>query len=67
MFIAQIVATVVAGTTQLCVQTWMFNNIPDICTGNEVFLCPSTQVFGAASIIWGVIGPQRQFSPGQIY
>ena len=31
------------------------------------FICPSTQVFGTASIIWGVIGPQRQFSQGQVY
>ncbi|KZV83488.1 small oligopeptide transporter [Exidia glandulosa HHB12029] len=67
MFLAQIVATAVAGTTQLCVQTWMFENIKDICTGNEVFSCPSTQVFFAASAIWGTIGPERQFSYGQIY
>lgn len=31
------------------------------------FTCPSTTVFGTASIIWGVIGPARQFSAGQIY
>jgi hypothetical protein len=31
------------------------------------FICPSTEVFGTASIIWGVIGPQRQFSKGQTY
>ncbi|KAG6373683.1 OPT oligopeptide transporter [Boletus reticuloceps] len=28
---------------------------------------PQYQVFGTASVIWGVIGPQRQFSSGQIY
>lgn len=31
------------------------------------FICPNTEVFGTASIIWGVIGPARQFSKGQIY
>ncbi|EJD46182.1 oligopeptide transporter [Auricularia subglabra TFB-10046 SS5] len=68
MFLAQVVATVLAGTTQLLVQSWMFDNIPGMCSPeNEVFVCPSTQVFGAASIIWGVIGPQRQFASGQIY
>ena len=47
----------------------MFTNIPDMCDANQKdrFVCPSTQVFGTASIIWGVIGPQRQFSHGQIY
>ncbi|CCM00225.1 uncharacterized protein FIBRA_02253 [Fibroporia radiculosa] len=69
MFWAQIIATVVAGTVQLGVQSWMFSNIPDMCqpTQKDSFTCPSTQVFGAASIIWGVIGPARQFSEGQIY
>ncbi|KAJ3477668.1 hypothetical protein NLI96_g10300 [Meripilus lineatus] len=69
MFWAQIVATVIAGTVQLGVQAWMFTNIPDICSPDQPngFICPSTEVFGTASIIWGVIGPARQFSKGQIY
>ena len=69
MFACQVLATAVAGTVQLAVQSWVFTNIPDICTKHQKdgFSCPSTTVFGTASIIWGVIGPQRQFSPGQIY
>lgn len=31
------------------------------------FICPNTEVFGTASIVWGVIGPAKQFSEGQIY
>ncbi|THH00783.1 hypothetical protein EW026_g1809 [Hermanssonia centrifuga] len=69
MFWCQVVATFIAGTVQLGVQAWMFTNIPDMCnlTQEDGFTCPSTQVFGTASIIWGVIGPARQFSQGQIY
>lgn len=69
MFWSQVVATVIAGTVQLGVQAWMFTNVKDMCspTQSDGFTCPSTQVFGTASIIWGVIGPARQFSPGQIY
>ncbi|KAJ3530568.1 hypothetical protein NM688_g7690 [Phlebia brevispora] len=69
MFWGQVVATVIAGTVQLGVQSWMFTNIPDMCDPKQKdgFICPSTEVFGTASIIWGVIGPQRQFSRGQIY
>jgi hypothetical protein len=65
----QVVATVVAGTVQLGVQSWMFTNIPNICstTQKDGFICPNTEVFGTASFIWGVIGPQRQFSSGQVY
>jgi OPT family oligopeptide transporter len=69
MFWAQTIATIIAGTVQLGVQAWMFTNIPNICspTQKDGFICPSTEVFGNASIIWGVIGPQRQFSAGQVY
>ncbi|KAI0739693.1 OPT oligopeptide transporter [Daedaleopsis nitida] len=69
MFWAQVVASVIGGTVQLGVQAWMFTNIPDMCDPHQKdgFICPSTEVFGTASIIWGVIGPQRQFSAGQVY
>ncbi|EGO19602.1 hypothetical protein SERLADRAFT_453552 [Serpula lacrymans var. lacrymans S7.9] len=57
MFWCQIVATIIAGTTQLAVQEWMFANIPDMCTPNQKdgFICPSTEVFGTASIIWALL------------
>jgi OPT family oligopeptide transporter len=69
MFFAQVLAAVIAGTTQLGVQAWMFTNIPNMCNPDQRdgFICPSTEVFGTASIVWGVIGPARQFSPGQVY
>ncbi|KZT04573.1 OPT oligopeptide transporter, partial [Laetiporus sulphureus 93-53] len=69
MFWSQVVATVIAGTVQLGVQAWMFTNIPDMCSSTQQngFICPSTEVFGTASFIWGVIGPARQFSKGQLY
>ncbi|KAG9225680.1 hypothetical protein CCMSSC00406_0007537 [Pleurotus cornucopiae] len=69
MFWAQVLAAVIAGTVQLGVQAWMFTNIPNMCDPHQKdgFICPSTEVFGTASIIWGVIGPARQFSKGQVY
>ena len=69
MFWCQVVETGIAGTVQLGVQAWLFSNIQGICTSEAEsgFTCPSTTVFGTASIIWGVIGPQRQFSHGQMY
>ncbi|KAH7922259.1 OPT oligopeptide transporter [Leucogyrophana mollusca] len=69
MFWAQVSASVVSATVQLGVQSWMFTNIPDMCDPKQKdgFVCPSTGVFGTASVIWGVIGPQRQFSSGQLY
>ena len=69
MFFCQVVATIIAGTVQLGVQAWMFTNIDGMCDADQAdgFICPSTQVFGTASIIWGVIGPRLQYSPGQLY
>ena len=53
MFFCQVVSTIVAGMVQLCVQAWMFSNIEDICSPDQKdgFICPSTTVFGTASII----------------
>ncbi|KAJ7791750.1 OPT oligopeptide transporter [Mycena olivaceomarginata] len=53
MFWSQIIATVVAGTVQLGVQAWMFTNIDGFCQPDQKdgFICPSTEVFGTASII----------------
>ncbi|KDQ20995.1 hypothetical protein BOTBODRAFT_169670 [Botryobasidium botryosum FD-172 SS1] len=62
MFASQGVGTIIAGTTQLAVQAWMFSNIPGLC-GKSGFTCPTA----TESIFWGVIGPARMFSPGQIY
>ena len=69
MFWCQVIATIIGGTVQLGVQAWMFTNINDICMPDQPdgFVCPYTSVFGTASIIWGVIGPARQFSSGQVY
>ncbi|KAH7884149.1 OPT oligopeptide transporter protein-domain-containing protein [Phlebopus sp. FC_14] len=69
MFWCQIIASVIAGTTQLAVQLWMFDHILDMCSLDQKdgFTCPNTQVFGTASIIWGVVGPRLQFSSGHLY
>ncbi|TFY70179.1 hypothetical protein EVG20_g2824 [Dentipellis fragilis] len=69
MFWCQIVASVVAGTVQLAVQIWMFGHIDSICepTQKDHFVCANAETFYVASIVFGVIGPQRQFSSGQVY
>jgi hypothetical protein len=53
MFFCQIAASIVAGTVQLGMQAWMFSNIDDLCTADQKdgFICPTTTVFGTASII----------------
>ena len=47
----------------------MFTNITDVCNPKQQdgFICPSTERIGTSAIIWGVIGPMRMFSTGQLY
>ncbi|KAJ7658962.1 OPT oligopeptide transporter protein-domain-containing protein [Mycena rosella] len=70
MFWCQVVATLIAGTVQLGVQSWYETPISsDLCSPSQPdsFTCASTQVFGTASVIWGLIGPNLFFSRGEVY
>jgi hypothetical protein len=61
IFWAQLWASVVSSFTQVGALTFMFNSISDLCKADQKnkFTCPGGRVFFNASIIWGVIGPQR--------
>ncbi|KIK65895.1 hypothetical protein GYMLUDRAFT_38376 [Collybiopsis luxurians FD-317 M1] len=69
MFFAQVISGALAATAQLGVQTWLFEHVPNICQSNQSdrFTCQSTEVFGVASVIVSVIGPDRMFSKGHMY
>lgn len=69
MFMAQVVATTLSCFIQVAVINFALNNIEGICTPHQAqhFTCPAGRVFFSASVIWGLIGPARIFSPGQIY
>lgn len=68
MFMAQTVAAFVSCFVVTLVQDWMFANIQDFCTRGQKdgFICPSTNTFASASMIWGGVGPARLFSPGKM-
>lgn len=69
MFWAQFIATVWGGLVQICVMKWAQGAIEDVCSEHQKshFTCPNATVFFNASIIWGVIGPQRIFSGDSLY
>ncbi|KAF2814918.1 small oligopeptide transporter [Mytilinidion resinicola] len=69
MFTAQVVATTLACIVQVYTLNFALNNIEGICTieQKQRFTCPGGRVFFSASVIWGLLGPQRMFSPGQTY
>ncbi|KAH8672106.1 small oligopeptide transporter-like protein [Tricladium varicosporioides] len=69
MFMCQVVATTLSCFIQVGVLNFALTNIKDVCTPHQEqhFTCPGGRVFFSASVIWGLIGPARIFSPGQIY
>ncbi|KAK4069990.1 uncharacterized protein Triagg1_6785 [Trichoderma aggressivum f. europaeum] len=69
MFMAQVVATTFSCVIQVLVLNLALNSIENVCDDQQPdnFTCPGGRVFYSASVIWGLIGPGRMFSPGQIY
>ncbi|CEJ57859.1 Sexual differentiation process protein isp4 [Penicillium brasilianum] len=68
-FAAQMVAGVWSSLVQIAVMNWALGAIKDVCTQHQAnhYSCPNGRVFFNASVIWGVIGPARIFSVGQLY
>ncbi|KAJ8551783.1 hypothetical protein K7X08_021798 [Anisodus acutangulus] len=72
MYTAQLVGTLVAGTINLAVAWWMLGSIENICDVETLhpdspWTCPKFKVTFDASVIWGLIGPERLFGPGGLY
>ncbi|KAJ6172772.1 Sexual differentiation process protein isp4 [Penicillium chermesinum] len=69
LFSAQIVAGIWSTLVQVGVTNWALSTIPDICKPyqKDHYICPGGRVFFTASVIWGLIGPARIFSIGQLY
>nr|POF10926.1 oligopeptide transporter 7 [Quercus suber] len=66
MFMAQVLGTIIAAFAHLGTAWWLMDNIPNICDmallpAGSPWTCPSDHVFYDASVIWGLIGPQRIF------
>lgn len=68
MFKAQIAAGIASAISVVFVQSWMFANIPGMCSPDQPhgFNCAGTMTFASASMIWGGIGPQNVFSKGSL-
>lgn len=69
LFWGQCICTVWTSIVQVATMQWTLGSITDVCTSTQTsrFTCPGAKVFYNASVIWGVIGPQRVFSHGSIY
>ncbi|GJP32898.1 hypothetical protein CLOM_g17484 [Closterium sp. NIES-68] len=76
MFAVQVFATILAGLVNLGTAWWLYDTVEGglICKINDEnfpenspWTCPTANVFYSASIIWGLIGPERMFGPNAFY
>ncbi|CAM8930566.1 unnamed protein product [Rhodiola kirilowii] len=72
MFMAQIVGTLISVLVYLLTAWWMMADIPNLCDTNVLpkdspWTCPMDRVFFDASVIWGLVGPQRIFGNLGVY
>ncbi|KAG6556602.1 hypothetical protein Mapa_001543 [Marchantia paleacea] len=72
MFVVQVVGTVLAAFINLGTAWWLLTSVENICHPellpvNSPWTCPGDRVFFDASVIWGLIGPQRQFGNLGLY
>ena len=69
LFCGQLFGTLWSVVVQISVLNWAFGNVKNICTqlNPSHYTCPGGRVFFNASVIWGLIGPARIFSIGQVY
>lgn len=66
MFMAQVLGTVISVVVYQMTAWWMMDTIPNLCDTSVLpedseWTCPMDRVFYDASVIWGLVGPQRIF------
>ncbi|KAK0518852.1 hypothetical protein OC842_007654, partial [Tilletia horrida] len=68
-FMIQLIGTAWCAIVQIGVKAWAFGHIRDICTSDAQnrFVCPSARTFYTASVVFGVLGPDRIFGKGSDY
>ncbi|KIO28917.1 hypothetical protein M407DRAFT_71224 [Tulasnella calospora MUT 4182] len=68
-FLVQAIGIIVTTFTQICIKSLIFAGLQGVCQPNQSarLVCAQNQVFFWASIIWGLIGPRRQFGKGGVY
>ncbi|KAF9993309.1 hypothetical protein BGZ79_002047 [Entomortierella chlamydospora] len=67
MLWAQLFGTFIAGLTNLLTANWLMHSEDGVCTTSKNFPCPAAGTFYSASVIWGVISPNRMFGPSSMY
>lgn len=66
------IGTIISVITYTCTAWWMMATIPHLCDvavlgADTQWSCPSDSTFYTASVLWGLVGPQRMFGNLGVY
>ncbi|KAJ0025334.1 hypothetical protein Pint_08531 [Pistacia integerrima] len=66
MFVVQLLGTIIAGSVNIIVAWYLLTSVENICQDqllppNSPWTCPGERIFFDASVIWGLVGPNRIF------
>lgn len=63
LFRCQLLSVFISSFISLAVMNFMIDNVDNYCTpdSKQKFLCPSSNVFFSAAVLWGTIGPKKVF------
>ncbi|KAJ0086589.1 hypothetical protein Patl1_08708 [Pistacia atlantica] len=66
MFVVQLLGTIIAGSVNIIVAWYLLTTVENICQDqllppNSPWTCPGERIFFDASVIWGLVGPNRIF------
>jgi OPT family small oligopeptide transporter len=68
LFSFQIVGTIIASFVSLGTTNYLLTSIPNVCTRAAYpWTCPNAGLFGASSVIWGLISPGKFFARDSLY
>lgn len=64
VFRVQMISVFITSFVSLAIMNFMIDTFKDYCEpdNKQKFTCPSSSVFYTASVLWGVIGPEKVFS-----
>ena len=68
MFLCQLLGTAIAVIVQLLVAEYLMRSVDNICTPEAYpWTCRTMKSAYAATLIWGLVGPLKQFGQGSPY
>lgn len=68
----KLVGTIISSSVSFCTAWWILTSVNDVCNPSKLpvgspWTCPTADLFYNASVIWGLISPNRMFGRLGLY